>query len=304
MKTMEYDIDYESPDGIDNCMYKLKDVFNGLWNEYIDDVELLLKRDFLNIYKAGSPLTHLHHNDIFDAAKETFTPTQVIALYHFSSLEARLSGPIERKLRICDTLDNSDNLSGYNITNVSEFKEKINRMHPILFQDFTDILYNSGVMRYLCPEYNDKLKLFELKMHHANQYIIDADQEKINKIDIGDFDCLTEDDLYKDIWMVAGMDFPNHIDYFWEAGITDLCQTKRGDFFTMSRDSLSEPEHDNYSKYLCYVNDSGGFIYCNKESCEGCTNSCTKKIFNEQYFLWKKYVQPIESDEYFGSNAY
>lgn len=130
--------------------------------------------------------------------------------------------------------------------------------------------------------------------HYPTEIENDSTQQIEEEIDLGDLDCLTEDDLYKETWLVAGMDFPNHIDYFWEAEITVLCQTKRGDFFTISRDSLSEPEYDNYSKYLCYVNDSGGFVYCNKESCEGCTNSCTEKVLNEQYVLWEKYVQPIE----------
>jgi hypothetical protein len=176
MKIIEFDIDYESPNGIDNCMYKLNDLHDGLWNEYIDDPELLLKRDYLNIYRAGSTLNQLGHNDIFATARELFTPIQVIALYHFSSLEAKRSGcPIDRKIKICDALENSDVLSGYNITDLMVFKKKINQMHPVIFQDFTDILYSSGVMRYLCPENNDKLKLFERKIQHAHQYIIDAD---------------------------------------------------------------------------------------------------------------------------------
>ena len=157
-------------------MYKLNDLHDGLWNEYIDDPELLLKRDYLNIYKAGSTLNHLDHNDIFDAAKEAFTPIQVIAIYKLSSSEVKQSGcPIYRKLKICEALDNSDNLSEYNITNVSVFKEKINQMNPIIFQDFTDIVYSSGVLRYLCPEKNDKLKIFERKIQHAHKYIIGAD---------------------------------------------------------------------------------------------------------------------------------
>ena len=111
MKTIEYDIDYESPDGIDNCMYKIDDLFNGLWLEYIDDPELLLKRDYLNIYRAGSPLNQLHHNDVFAMAEEAFTSIQVIALYHFSSFEAKCSSfPISRKLKIYDALDSIENL--------------------------------------------------------------------------------------------------------------------------------------------------------------------------------------------------
>lgn len=176
MKTIEYDIDYESPDGIDNCMYKIDDLHDGLWLEYIDDPELLLKRDYLNIYRAGSPLNQLHHNDVFAKAEEAFTPIQVISLYHFSSFEAKCSSfPINRKLKICDALDSTENLSKYNITDVSELKEKINKMNPIIFQDFTNILYFSGVMRYLCPENNDKLRFFERKILHAYKYIIDGD---------------------------------------------------------------------------------------------------------------------------------
>ena len=175
MKPTEYDIDYESPDGVDNCMYKLEFLHAGLWNEYIDDPELLLKRDYLNIYRPGSALSHLHHKDLFDAAEQSFTPAQVVALYRLSSLEIRRSRPIERKLRICAALDEVDTFSKYSIEDVTAFKKKINQMHHILFQDFTDILYSSGVMRYLCPEHNDKLKLFERMIQHAHQYIIDAD---------------------------------------------------------------------------------------------------------------------------------
>lgn len=176
MKTIEYDIDYESPDGIDNCMYKLNNLHDGLWNEYIDDPELLLKRDYLNIYRADSTLNHLHHKDVFSTAQEAFTPKQVLAIYKLSSIEVKRSScPIKRKLVICDALDDSNTLSKYNINDATGFKKKINRMHPIIFQDFTDILYSSGVMRYICPDNNDKLKIFERKMQHANQYIIDAD---------------------------------------------------------------------------------------------------------------------------------
>ena len=171
MITIEYDIDYESPDGIDCCIYNFNDLHQGLWNEYIDDPELLLSRDYLNIYKAGSTLNHLHHNDIFDAAEEAFTPIQVMAIYHFSSYEVRCSRcPIYRKLKICDALNNSDNLSEYNITDVSELHEKINQMNLLIFQDFTNILYASGVMRYLSPEDNDRLKLFERKIQHFRLY--------------------------------------------------------------------------------------------------------------------------------------
>ena len=170
MKIIEYDIDYESPEGIDNCMYKLKNLHDGLWNEYIDDPELLLKRDCLNIYNTNSTLNHLGHIDIFSAAEELFTPDQVIAIYRLSSVEARrIRCPMKRILMICDALDDADTLSKKNINDVTGIKKKINEMHPIIFLDFTDILYSSGVMRYLCPENNYKLRLFERKIQHVLQ---------------------------------------------------------------------------------------------------------------------------------------
>lgn len=142
------------------------------------------------------------------------------------------------------------------------------------------------------------------KKLEKNSFYRAMQQEEIQKnetsipdgYDLGELDCLSEDDLFKETWLVAGMDFPNHIEYFWEAEIADLCQTERGDFFTILRDSVSEPEDDNYSKYLCYVNDSGGFNYCGKDDCEGCTKSCKRKVLNPLYILWQKFVQPVESE--------
>ena len=132
--------------------------------------------------------------------------------------------------------------------------------------------------------------------YYINQFN-DSDQQN-DEIELGDFECLSEDDLFMDTWLVAGMKLQNHIDYFWLAEITDLCQTEAGDFYTDSRDDISEQGYCNYSKYLCYNGDSG-FKYCNKESCDGCKRSCTEIKINQQYVLWEKYVQPIEMDEYF-----
>jgi len=129
--------------------------------------------------------------------------------------------------------------------------------------------------------------------YYTNQFI-DNDQHVIDRIELGDLECLIEDDLFKDTWLVAGKEFPNFIDYFWEAEITDLC----GDdstFYTEYRDYFSEHEYDNYSKYMC-CQDGSGFNYCNKDSCEGCSHGYTEKVINPQYVLWQKYVQPLELD--------
>jgi len=138
---------------------------------------------------------------------------------------------------------------------------------------------------------------------YINQFN-DSAQQNVDKIDTGDLECLIEEDLFNDTWLVAGLNLPNHIDYFWEAEMTNLCQTPAADFYIDFRDGLYELEDWNYPKYLCYQGDSCGFVFCNKDSCEGCTNSCTKKILNEQYVLWEKYVQPIELDDYFDAKAY
>jgi hypothetical protein len=153
--------------------------------------------------------------------------------------------------------------------------------------------------------YRDSISGNHIEYDYCINQFIDNAQEEVDKIDIGDFDCLTEDDLFKDTWLVDGLKLPNHIDYFWEAEITDYCQNNSRDFYTNYRDGFSEHEYYNYSKYLCYQGDSG-FYYCNKESCEGCTrkHSCTEKVVNKQYILWQKYVQPLKSDEYTGPKAY
>jgi hypothetical protein len=132
--------------------------------------------------------------------------------------------------------------------------------------------------------------------YYVNQFN-DSAQQNINEIELGDLECLVEDDLFNETWLVAGKKFPNLIDYFYEAEVTNLCQTRARVFYTDSRDSLSEHEYNNYSKYRCYQGELG-FLFCSKECCNECCNECThtdtKKVVNEQYVLWEKYVQPIE----------
>lgn len=115
-------------------------------------------------------------------------------------------------------------------------------------------------------------------------------------LDLGEFECLNEEDLFMNTWLVQGMELPNYIDYFWEAEVTVLCQNKDGDFYTIYQDGLSEHVDDQFSKYRCIQGDSG-FYFCNKESCEDCSHGYTRKVVNPQYILWLKYVQPIELDE-------
>jgi len=115
-----------------------------------------------------------------------------------------------------------------------------------------------------------------------------------DEIDLGDAECLSHDDLCQNS-CVFNLNLSNDImDIFWVAEITDLCLAGNT-WYTELRDYFSEHEYNNYSKYLCYQGDSG-FYYCNKDSCTGCTHSCTEKIINEQYVLWENYVQPIVSD--------
>ena len=116
-----------------------------------------------------------------------------------------------------------------------------------------------------------------------------------DEIDLGDADCLSDDDLCQNS-CVFNLNLSNDImDIFWEAEITDLC-IEGNIWYTEYRDYFSEHEYDNYSQHLCYKGDSG-FNYCNKDSCEGCKHFGNKKVLNEQYVLWQKYVQPIELDE-------
>ena len=116
-----------------------------------------------------------------------------------------------------------------------------------------------------------------------------------DEIDLGDAECLSDDDLCQNS-CVFNLNLSNDImDIFWEAEITDLCFANNT-WFTQYRDYFSEIEYDNYSKYMCYKGDSG-FNYCNEDSCDGCKHFGRKKVLNPQYVLWQKYVQPIELDE-------
>ena len=169
MKTIECDIDYESPDGIDNCMTVIDYLHEALLNEFIELPGLMLLYPYLHVYSNEFSRNKWGHMDIFSAAQELFSPWEVIALYDYSSLLAQRTGcPIDRKIRIINSLEDSENLLEYKIIDVLVFQNKIRWMPPVLFQDFTNIIYYSGVMRYMCPEDNDKLKLFERKIQHAD----------------------------------------------------------------------------------------------------------------------------------------
>jgi hypothetical protein len=125
--------------------------------------------------------------------------------------------------------------------------------------------------------------------------------QEYNQIDLGDVEYLSEDDILQELRIVGKVISDEIMDCFWEAEITDLC--KEGNFwYTKYRDYFSEHGYDNYSKYLCFKGDSG-FNFCKEDSCKGCKHIGSKKVLNEQYVLWQKYVQPIELDEYFGAKA-
>lgn len=166
---------------------------------------------------------------------------------------------------------------------------------------------NSGILQdiweadhvvFIMDEFNGVSTEYD---YYINQFI---DNEPIlaDAIELGDFECLNEDDMFMDIWLVACLEYPNFIDYFWEAEITEFCIAGNV-WYTEFRDGFSEHEYNNYSKYLCYQGDSG-FRYCDKNSCEGCSYSCTAKSLNQRYVWREKYVQPIELDEYFGPKAH
>jgi len=146
-------------------------------------------------------------------------------------------------------------------------------IHDYLEADGLDyFVFDNGKYQ---PEYCYYTKQF------YNQYSLDS-------IELGIYECLCEDDLFKDTWLVADKKFPNLIDYYYEAEETELYENGPN-----CRDYFSQNEYDNYSKYRCYQGELG-FYYCNKECCDKCTHVYTEKVINEQYILWKKYVQPIK----------
>lgn len=167
------------------------------------------------------------------------------------------------------------------------------------YEIFTELCWISSGLIKECWEADHVIILFFANGSYQSEYdyyfnqAYDNDHQNINSIDLGDFDCLCEDDLFQDTWLVAGREFPNYIDYFWDAEITDLFQDDNRDFYTKYRDGFSEDTWENYSKYWCMEGDSG-FVFCKKENCEGCNHVNTKKVINPHYRLWKKYVEPIE----------
>ena len=113
-------------------------------------------------------------------------------------------------------------------------------------------------------------------------------------IDLGDLEYISGDDIIQELGIVGKMGSDDIMDCFWEAEITELCITGNT-WYTEYRDYFSEHEYDNYSKYMCYQDDSG-FDYCDKDSCKGCSLFGSEKVLNGHYLLWQKYVQPLELD--------
>ncbi len=166
-----------------------------------------------------------------------------------------------------------------------EIQAEISWVANGLIQD----IWDSDHVIFIMDEHNGVSTEYD---YYVNQFI-DNDQHNTVGIDLGDLECLSEDDIAQCLWIGKSIESNNIIDYFWEAEITEICVAKNGDFHTEYRDYFSEHEYDNYSKYLCYQGDSG-FCFCKKESCEGCSRTVKEKIINPQYILWEKYVLPIE----------
>ena len=106
---------------------------------------------------------------------------------------------------------------------------------------------------------------------------------------INDIDCLSDDDLSQNLWIINGIRYDNIIDSFWEAEILWLCQGECDNFFY---DYVFDFEIKNrYDfKYLC-TKDDKGYKYCNNEDCSLCEFYGYMKIPNKDYFLYQKHSQ-------------
>jgi hypothetical protein len=128
------------------------------------------------------------------------------------------------------------------------------------------------------------------------EYDFDCESRIYNdEIDLSAADCLSDDDFGQNLWIVGDLETDDIMDYFWEGENLCLCQTPDGGFYLEYIFNLNEEGHqDKYKfKYLC-TEDGFSYRLCNKESCDLCEFFGGRRVINNDYILYQKYVEPIE----------
>lgn len=115
------------------------------------------------------------------------------------------------------------------------------------------------------------------------------DSGRPNDYFINDIDCLSDDDLYQNLWITSGVQLENIMDYFWESEILWLCQDENGSFYIDYSFDFEIKDRFGF-KYQCYKDDNR-FKYCNNEDCSLCRFYGNLKIPNSDYLLYQKHSQ-------------
>ena len=164
----EYYMEYESPWGDNNCTVCIDDILDELWLEFISDKNNIYHVETFNSSCYQVPGKSIIHSDVFSTIEEVLTPLQIIAIFRYTSMDAEEDeNPFDRKHEILKEMWGSDRLLDYEIYDYEEFRDKIEKIHPLIFLEFTNILYKSEAINRIRFRPNIDLEIFERKLCHA-----------------------------------------------------------------------------------------------------------------------------------------
>jgi hypothetical protein len=158
------DEDYESDINDIDQIY-IENLYFELWKELTWDIDIVVNGVWCKEDKPElSQEQWNNYENLLAATSEILTPKQLVAIYFFSSNEAKNTKcPHERKQLIIQKMAISNNLRDYDISDFQDFCYKIDKIRQSEFIELTDNLYNSKVIKTLCDKPDIQTAKFEKK---------------------------------------------------------------------------------------------------------------------------------------------
>jgi hypothetical protein len=170
---LDIDQDYEQEEFDPKNYIDIDYLFYELWREQVRERDLIFEENpFEGFDYQLSEEYLINIKKVLSVVSESFTPMQVIALYFNSNYDADLTNcPIERKRFILEEMAGSKNLSYFEIEDFNEFRQNLDKIDPIKFQELTNIIYRSQIIRHLIIKSSNTLETFHAKINDLNKEI-------------------------------------------------------------------------------------------------------------------------------------
>ncbi len=137
-------------------------------------------------------------------------------------------------------------------------------------------------------QYEEQCK-FKYECAHECDY-----RYNYQEIDLGAADCLSDDDLWQNLWISESIKSEDIMDHFWEGEYLYLCQDSGGGFYTEYICNLNRDNQDIFKfKYIC-TKEGVDYRLCNEEICDSCELFGGTREISKAYLLYQKFAQPIE----------